>query len=193
MPKIKSMKKLSMDELNRSSVDQFKSEIKSPLVVILDNVRSMNNVGSIFRTCDAFAIEHLYLCGITAQPPHKDIAKTALGATESVAWSYHEDVVSLVSQLQQDHFEVYLIEQTDNSILLDQFKITSDKKVAIVLGNEVFGVDEKLLPICNGVIEIPQFGTKHSLNVTIAGGIVIWEMVKQLKNFEEFSYTQLVD
>lgn len=184
MPKIKSMKKLSMDELNRSSVDQFKSEIKTPLVVILDNVRSMNNVGSIFRTCDAFAIEHLYLCGITAQPPHKDIAKTALGATESVAWSYHEDVVSLVSQLQQDHFEVYLIEQTDNSILLDQFKITPDKKVAIVLGNEVFGVDEKLLPICNGVIEIPQFGTKHSLNVTIAGGIVIWEMVKQLKNFE---------
>lgn len=184
MPKIKSMKKLSMDELNRSSVDQFKSEIKTPLVVILDNVRSMNNVGSIFRTCDAFAIEHLYLCGITAQPPHKDIAKTALGATESVAWSYHEDVISLVSQLQQDHFEVYLIEQTDNSILLDQFKITPDKKVAIVLGNEVFGVDEKLLPICNGVIEIPQFGTKHSLNVTIAGGIVIWEMVKQLKNFE---------
>lgn len=184
MPKIKSMKKLSMDELNRSSVDQFKSEIKTPLVVILDNVRSMNNVGSIFRTCDAFAIEHLYLCGITAQPPHKDIAKTALGATESVAWSYHEDVVSLVSQLQQDHFEVYLIEQTDNSILLDQFKITPNQKVAIVLGNEVFGVDEKLLPICNGVIEIPQFGTKHSLNVTIAGGIVIWEMVKQIKNFE---------
>lgn len=184
MPKIKSMKKLSMDELNRSSVDQFKSEIKTPLVVILDNVRSMNNVGSIFRTCDAFAIEHLYLCGITAQPPHKDIAKTALGATESVAWSYHEDVVSLVSQLQQDHFEVYLIEQTDNSILLDKFEITPNKKVAIVLGNEVFGVDEKLLPICNGVIEIPQFGTKHSLNVTIAGGIVIWEMVKQIKNFE---------
>lgn len=184
MPKIKSMKKLSMDELNRSSVDQFKSEIKTPLVVILDNIRSMNNVGSIFRTCDAFAIEHLYLCGITAQPPHKDIAKTALGATESVAWSYHEDVVSLVTQLQQDHFEVYLIEQTDNSILLDKFEITPNKKVAIVLGNEVFGVDEKLLPICNGVIEIPQFGTKHSLNVTIAGGIVIWEMVKQIKNFE---------
>ncbi|PKP21253.1 MAG: RNA methyltransferase [Bacteroidetes bacterium HGW-Bacteroidetes-20] len=178
------MKKLSMDELNRSSVDQFKSEIKTPLVVILDNIRSMNNVGSIFRTCDAFAIEHLYLCGITAQPPHKDIAKTALGATESVAWSYHEDVVSLVTQLQQDHFEVYLIEQTDNSILLDKFEITPNKKVAIVLGNEVFGVDEKLLPICNGVIEIPQFGTKHSLNVTIAGGIVIWEMVKQIKNFE---------
>jgi len=132
----------------------------------------------------AFAIEHLYLCGITAQPPHKDIAKTALGATESVAWSYHEDVVSLVTQLQQDHFEVYLIEQTDNSILLDKFEITPNKKVAIVLGNEVFGVDEKLLPICNGVIEIPQFGTKHSLNVTIAGGIVIWEMVKQIKNFE---------
>jgi len=184
LPKITHMKKLSMDELNRSSVDQFKSEVKTPLVVILDNVRSMNNVGSIFRTCDAFAVEHLYLCGITAQPPHKDISKTALGATESVAWSYHEDVVSLVSQLQQDHFEVYLIEQTDNSIFLDQFKINPHQKVAIVLGNEVFGVDEKLLPICNGVIEIPQFGTKHSLNVTIAGGIVIWEMVKQLKNFE---------
>ncbi len=178
------MKKLSMDELHRTTVEQFKNETKFPIVVILDNIRSMNNVGSIFRTCDAFAIEHLYLCGITAQPPHKDIAKTALGATESVAWSYHEDVVSLVSQLQQDHYEVYLIEQTDNSIFLDQFKINLDKKVAIVLGNEVFGVDEKLLPICNGVIEIPQFGTKHSLNVTIAGGIVIWELVKQIKNFK---------
>ena len=173
-----------MDELHRTTVEQFKNETKFPIVVILDNIRSMNNVGSIFRTCDAFAIEHLYLCGITAQPPHKDIAKTALGATESVAWSYHEDVVSLVSQLQQDHYEVYLIEQTDNSIFLDQFKINLDKKVAIVLGNEVFGVDEKLLPICNGVIEIPQFGTKHSLNVTIAGGIVIWELVKQIKNFK---------
>lgn len=170
-----------MDELNRNTIAEYKNAAKTPVVVILDNIRSMNNIGSIFRTCDAFAIEHLYLCGITAQPPHKDISKTALGATESVEWSYHADVVTLVTQLQKEQYEVYLIEQTDNSILLDKFEITPNKKVAIVLGNEVFGVDEKLLPICNGVIEIPQFGTKHSLNVTIAGGIVIWEIVKQLK------------
>ena len=176
------MKKLSMDELQRSSIKDFKDSEKYPLVVVLDSVRSMSNVGSIFRTCDGFAVEKLYLCGITAQPPHKEITKTALGATESVDWEYHQDVVELVNQLKNEHFKVFLIEQTDNSIMLDQFQYQPQDKIAIVLGNEVFGVDEKLLPICDGVIEIPQYGTKHSFNVTIAGGIVIWEMVKQMNS-----------
>lgn len=174
------MKKLSMDELQRSSIKDFKDSEKYPLVVVLDSVRSMSNVGSIFRTCDGFAVEKLYLCGITAQPPHKEITKTALGATESVDWEYHQDVVELVNQLKNEHYKVFLIEQTDNSIMLDQFQYQPQDKIAIVLGNEVFGVDEKLLPLCDGVIEIPQYGTKHSFNVTIAGGIVIWEMVKQM-------------
>ena len=174
------MKKLSMDELQRSSIEDFKNSGKHPLVVVLDSVRSMSNVGSIFRTCDGFAVEKLFLCGITAQPPHKEITKTALGATESVDWEYRQDVVELVIQLKNEHFKVFLIEQTDNSIMLDQFQYQPQDKIAIVLGNEVFGVDEKLLPLCDGVIEIPQYGTKHSFNVTIAGGIVIWEMVKQM-------------
>jgi tRNA G18 (ribose-2'-O)-methylase SpoU len=163
-----------MDELGRITPDEFKKNPKIPLIVILDNIRSMNNVGSIFRTCDAFTVEKLYLCGITAQPPHKDIAKTALGATESVDWEYVEDVVELVQHLKQNNTKVYLIEQTDSSMLLNQFQFPKEK-TAIILGNEVFGVTEALLPLCDGAIEIPQHGTKHSLNVTIAAGIVIWE------------------
>ena len=170
-----------MNELNRITPEQFKKSAKIPLIVILDNIRSMNNVGSIFRTCDAFAVEKLYLCGITAKPPHKDITKTALGATESVHWDYVENVVTLVQQLKQNNIKVYIIEQTDHSIFLDQFQFP-EEKMAIVLGNEVFGVSEALLPICDGAIEIPQHGTKHSLNVTIAAGIVIWEIFKNLKN-----------
>jgi tRNA G18 (ribose-2'-O)-methylase SpoU len=169
------MKKLSMTELGRITPDQFKERPKIPLIVILDNIRSMNNVGSIFRTCDAFTVEKLYLCGITAKPPHKDIAKTALGATESVEWEYVENVVDLVQNLKQENTKVYLIEQTDSSVLLNQFQFPKEK-MAIVLGNEVFGVTEELLPLCDGAIEIPQHGTKHSLNVTIAAGIVIWEV-----------------
>lgn len=167
-----------MDELNRITPDEFKKIQKIPVIVILDNIRSMNNVGSIFRTCDAFAVEKIYLCGITATPPHKDIAKTALGATESVDWEYAENVVDLVRQLQKEHIKVFLIEQTDDSVFLNQFQFPKEK-IAIVLGNEVFGVTEALLPICNGAIEIPQHGTKHSLNVTIAAGIVLWECLKQ--------------
>jgi tRNA G18 (ribose-2'-O)-methylase SpoU len=168
------MKKLSMSELGRVTPEEFKKTQKIPVVVILDNIRSMNNVGSIFRTCDAFAVEKIYLCGITATPPHKDIAKTALGATESVDWEYAENVVDLVHQLKKDNTKVFLIEQTDNSIFLNQFQFPKEK-IAIILGNEVFGVTEELLPICDGAIEIPQHGTKHSLNVTIAAGIVLWE------------------
>jgi tRNA G18 (ribose-2'-O)-methylase SpoU len=168
------MKKLSLSELNRISPEEFKKRTKTPVIVILDNIRSMNNVGSIFRTCDAFAVEKLYLCGITAKPPHKDITKTALGATESVEWEYVENVEELVVRLKKNTIKVYLIEQTDGSVLLNQFQF-SEEKIAIVLGNEVFGVSEALLPLCYGAIEIPQQGTKHSLNVTIAAGIVLWE------------------
>jgi tRNA G18 (ribose-2'-O)-methylase SpoU len=175
------MKKLSMSELGRISTQEFKKTAKIPIIVILDNIRSMNNVGSIFRTCDAFLVEKLYLCGITAQPPHKDIAKTALGATESVEWEYVENVVELVQSLKQSNTKVFLIEQTDSSVPLNHFHF-SKEKIAIVLGNEVFGVTEDLLPLCDGAIEIPQHGIKHSLNVTIAAGIVIWEA------FEKFRY-----
>ena len=168
------MKKLSMSELGRISSNEFKKTPKTPVIVILDNIRSMNNVGSIFRTCDAFAVEKLYLCGITATPPHKDIAKTALGATESVDWEYAENVVELVHHLKKENIKVFLVEQTDDSIFLNQFQFP-EEKIAVVFGNEVFGVTEGLLPICDGAIEIPQHGTKHSLNVTIAAGIVLWE------------------
>jgi len=149
-------------------------------MVILDNIRSMGNVGSIFRTCDAFTVEKLYLCGITATPPHKDITKTALGATETVEWEYAENVVDLVKNLKKNNIKIYLVEQTDISVLLHQFQFPGEK-IALILGNEVFGVAEDLLPLCDGAIEIPQQGTKHSLNVTIAAGIVLWEAFKSLK------------
>jgi len=167
-----------MNELGRISPTEFKTIAKIPIFVILDNIRSMNNVGSIFRTCDAFLIEKLYLCGITANPPHKEITKTALGATDSVDWEYAENVVDLVQQLRKNNIKVYLIEQTDQSIPLQHFQFP-EEKIAIVLGNEVFGVSEDLLSICDGAIEIPQHGTKHSLNVAIAAGIVLWEALSQ--------------
>lgn len=171
-----------MDELNRVSVDEFKEQAKTPILVILDSIRSMNNVGSIFRTCDAFAIEKLYLCGITAQPPHKEISKTALGATETVSWQYVNDVVELVQELKKSGYAVYVVEQTDESIRLDNFEMKGIDKIAIVLGNEVFGVDERLLPLADAALEIPQYGTKHSLNVSIAGGVVIWDLFCKSKN-----------
>lgn len=173
------MKKLSMEELNRITPEQFKEQEKIPLVVVLDSIRSMNNVGSVFRTCDAFKVEKLYLCGITACPPNRDISKTALGATESVIWEYVEDVVVLAKRLQSEGYKVFMVEQVDESVMLQDMSFQNVGKVAVILGNEVMGVDERLLPVCDGAIEIPQFGTKHSLNVTIAAGIVIWEIAKQ--------------
>lgn len=167
-----------MDELNRITPEQFKIQDKLPLVVVLDSIRSMNNVGSVFRTCDAFKVEKLYLCGITACPPNREISKTALGATESVIWEYVEDVVELAKRLQEEGYKVFAVEQVDESAMLQDVDFQQYEKVAIVVGNEVLGVDERLLPICDGAIEIPQFGTKHSLNVTIAAGIVIWEVAK---------------
>lgn len=174
------MKKLSMDELNRVSTEEFKAQEKIPLVVVMDNVRSMYNVGSVFRTCDAFSVERLLLCGITACPPHKEIAKTALGATESVDWAHYDTTVEAVTELKKQGYKVFAVEQVDTSVMLDRMEARSNEKTAIVLGNEVFGVDDAVLALCDGAIEIPQNGTKHSLNVSIAGGIVIWEFFKKM-------------
>ncbi|MDL2309041.1 RNA methyltransferase [Bacteroidales bacterium OttesenSCG-928-C03] len=175
------MKKLSLEELNRVAVEEYKSQEKIPLIVVLDDIRSMNNVGSIFRTADAFVVEKIYLCGITATPPNKEITKTALGATESVDWEYAENVAELVRHLKKEGYKTFAVEQTSNPIFLDQYQPEKGDKLAIILGNEVFGVNDQLLPIVDGALEIPQFGTKHSLNVSIAGGIVIWELFKKLQ------------
>ena len=178
------MKKLSMEELNRISVQEFKEVEKIPLTVVLDNVRSQNNIGSVFRTSDAFRVERICLCGICSTPPHRDIHKTALGAEDSVDWTYFEDSVACVQSLKEQGYKVYAIEQVDDSIKLDQLSerltLASEDKVAIVFGNEVEGVLDEVIAICDGSIEIPQFGTKHSLNISCAAAIVLWEFFKLL-------------
>ncbi len=166
--------KWSMDELNRLSVDEFKSTEKQPVVLVLDNVRSLHNVGSIFRTSDAFRVEKVYLCGITGQPPHREINKTALGATASVHWEYLPTTVACVQRLKEDGRKVYAIEQVKGSVFLDKIRFPKEEKSAFIFGNEVFGVAEEVLQLCDGFIEIPQFGTKHSFNITITVGIVLW-------------------
>lgn len=168
-----------MDDLNRISVEEFKETEKIPLVIVLDNIRSMHNVGSIFRTSDAFLIHSIFLCGFTPRPPHRDINKTALGATETVNWQYKNSTLEAVEELKKDGYKIYGIEQVDNSIELEKFTFDKKEKIAIILGNEVEGVDEEVLKQCDGSIEIPQFGTKHSLNVSVAAGIVIWELSKR--------------
>jgi len=175
------MKKLSMSQLNRISAEEFKNSGKLPVVIVLDDVRSAYNVGSIFRTADAFRVSCIYICGISARPPHKDISKTALGATESVEWKYFQDVSEAVKSLKEEDFQVYAIEQVDESISLGQFIPEKVSKIAIIFGHEVFGVKEKLFPTIDGCLEIPQFGTKHSFNVAISAGIVLWELSKKLK------------
>jgi len=176
--------KLSMDELQRISVEEFKQSAKLPLTVILDNVRSMNNVGSVFRTADAFRIEHICLCGITAQPPHKEIEKTALGATESVSWSYYPDTHEAITHLLNNNYEIYAVEQTKNSIALSSFQINKSKKIALIFGNEVMGVKQDIIDRSHATIEIPQFGTKHSLNISVSAGIVLWHLFYQLTQKE---------
>jgi tRNA G18 (ribose-2'-O)-methylase SpoU len=175
-------KKLKLEELNRISVADFKEAAKTPLIIVLDNIRSLNNIGSVFRTADAFRIEKIYLCGITAQPPHRDIQKTALGATESVDWAYEEDTVDLVFRLQEEGVETFAIEQTENSILLNDFTPNRNKRIAIVMGNEVEGVQQEVILACDGVLEIPQIGTKHSLNISVCTGVVVWDIFSKLKN-----------
>lgn len=167
-------RKIANEELGRPDVEEFKTLNKLPLVVVLDNVRSHNNVGSVFRSSDAFLVERILLCGYTGTPPHRDIHKTALGATESVDWKHYEHTLDAVKQLKEEGYKVYAIEQTENSIMLDKF--VPEGKVAIVFGNEVMGVEQDVINACDGVIEIPQFGTKHSLNISVSAGVLLWEL-----------------
>jgi 23S rRNA (guanosine2251-2'-O)-methyltransferase len=175
------MRKLKNAELNRKNIQEFKSAEKTPVIIVLDNIRSLNNIGSVFRTSDAFLVEKIYLCGITATPPHKDIHKTALGATESVDWEYFKDTVELVEKLKQEGVKIFSIEQAENSIMLENVDYQNDTKYALIFGNEVKGVDQKVVDISDSVIEIPQYGTKHSLNISVSAGVVIWEFFKNLK------------
>jgi len=168
-----------MDELNRKTVAEYKQSGKLPLVVVLDNVRSLHNIGSIFRTCDAFLIEAIYLCGISATPPNREIHKTALGAEESVDWKYFETAIQAVEHLQANGYAVWGVEQTENSISLTNFSIEPGKRYALVFGNEVRGIEQEVVDRCEGCIEIPQFGVKHSFNVSVSAGIVLWECYKQ--------------
>jgi len=175
------MRKLKNNELNRLTVTEFKATTKTPLIVVLDNIRSLNNVGSVFRTSDAFLIEKIYLCGITATPPNKEIHKTALGATESVDWEYVEDTLTLVEKLKVDRVKVLAIEQAENATKLDTFFPEKDQKYAIVMGNEVKGVRQEVVNASNRCIEIPQLGTKHSLNISVTTGVVLWDLFCKLK------------
>ncbi len=174
------MRKLKNSELDRIDVATFKKTKKTPLIVILDNIRSLNNIGSVFRTSDAFLIEKIYLCGITATPPHKDIHKTALGATETVAWEYVEDSLTLVEKLKNNGVFVASIEQAENSTSLEHFATKPDQKYAVVFGNEVKGVQQEVVSASDACIEIPQFGTKHSLNISVSAGIVLWDLFRKM-------------
>jgi tRNA G18 (ribose-2'-O)-methylase SpoU len=175
------MKKLKTNELNRLSTSQFKEAEKNPVVVVLDNIRSLNNVGSVFRTADAFRLERIYLCGITAQPPHRDIHKTALGATDAVDWKYQKNGKEAITALKSLGYKILVLEQTDQSIPLTSFQPSAKDKYALIFGNEVKGVDNELLRMADTCIEIPQFGTKHSFNVTVSAGIVIWDLLVKMK------------
>lgn len=172
-------KKLKLWELDRVSEEEFKKQEKFPIIVILDNIRSLNNIGSFFRTSDAFNVEKIYLCGITAVPPHRDIQKTALGATESMAWEHVESTVELVKKLKADGIKIGSIEQAEKTTLLHEVPSLPDRKYALVFGNEVDGVDQEVIDLSDYIIEIPQFGTKHSLNVSVCAGAVLWEFAKR--------------
>jgi tRNA G18 (ribose-2'-O)-methylase SpoU len=172
------MKKLSMEELERKSIAEFKSSEKFPVIVVLENIRSMHNVGSVFRTADAFLIEAIYICGYTAQPPRKEIDKTALGATETVTWRYFSTTKDAIKELENEYYKIFAIEQVNNSISLEKFSEMDTKKVAFIFGNEVSGVEAETIALCDGCIEIPQFGMKHSLNISVAAGIVLWEVIR---------------
>jgi len=176
------MRKLSMEELNRKSVEEFKQSDKIPVIVVLENIRSAYNVGSVFRTADAFLIEAVYICGYSAQPPHKEIKKTALGAEETVSWKHFTDAAEAIAQLKNEQYEVYAVEQVENSISLEKLK-PGNQKIAVVFGNEVKGVEQSTIQLCDGSIEIPQLGMKHSLNIATAAGVVLWEIVRtKIKN-----------
>ena len=174
------MKKLILDVLNRKNIDEFKQAKKTPIIVVLDDIRSLHNIGSFFRTGDAFLIEKIYLCGITATPPNKEIHKTALGATETVEWEYVKDVMDVVNRLKSEHIKVISIEQVEGSVMLHNFEVEENQSYALIFGNEVKGVNQNVINASNTVIEIPQLGTKHSLNVSVSGGIVIWDIFQKM-------------
>ena len=179
------MRKLKITELNRLTVDEFKQANKLPLAVILDEVRSLHNIGSVFRTSDAFLVERIYLCGITATPPHPEMHKTALGAEDTVDWKYVKHTLEAVEELHNEGYTVLAIEQVEGSTMLDELELEPDKKYAIVMGNEVKGVQQEVIDACDGCIEIPQKGTKHSLNVSVTTGIVLWEFANKLIKFRK--------
>lgn len=173
------MRKLENTELDRKTVDDFKKAKKTPLIIVLDDVRSLHNIGSVFRTADAFLVEKIYLCGITAIPPNKEIHKTALGATETVDWEYVASIEDIIQKLKTDNIRVFAIEQVENATFLQNFETQKGQKYALVFGNEVFGVNQKAISCCDGSIEIPQLGTKHSLNIAVTAGIVVWDFFKK--------------
>ena len=171
-------RKLSMDELNRMSAEEFKESAKTPVIAVLENIRSAYNVGSVFRTADAFLLECIFICGYTCKPPHKEIKKTALGAEDSVTWKHFDNAAAAIKQLKSDGYIVYAIEQAENSLSLESINFNSIEKIAVIFGNEVSGVEQSTIELCDGVIEIPQFGMKHSLNIATAAGVVLWEIVR---------------
>ncbi|MBJ2122805.1 RNA methyltransferase [Flavobacterium sp. IB48] len=174
------MRKLENSELDRKSIEDFKKSEKTPLILVLDDIRSLHNIGSVFRTADAFLIEKIILCGITATPPNKEIHKTALGATETVAWEHHESVLEVIENLKKENVLTMAIEQVESAVFLQDFKIEKDQKYALVFGNEVYGVSQEAVAICDGCIEIPQLGTKHSLNISVSAGIVVWDLFQKI-------------
>ncbi len=176
------MRKLKNSELDRLSIDEFKLKQKTPIIIVLDNIRSLNNIGSVFRTSDAFLIEKIYLCGITAKPPHKDIHKTALGSTSSVDWEYVERTSDIITTLKNENTIVCSIEQAENATMLSDFKPLKGQKYALVFGNEVKGVAQDVVDASDYVLEIPQFGTKHSLNISVSAGVVIWDVFNKLNS-----------
>ncbi|ELY1978220.1 RNA methyltransferase [Flavobacterium psychrophilum] len=178
------MRKLENSELDRKSISDFKEAKKTPIIIVLDDIRSLHNIGSVFRTADAFLIEKIYLCGITATPPNKEIHKTALGATETVVWEHHENVLEVIENLKKDEISVFAIEQVENAIFLNDFKVEETKKYALIFGNEVFGVNQEAIRLCDGTIEIPQLGTKHSLNISVSTGIVVWDLFCKLNDLK---------
>lgn len=174
------MRKLANAELERKNIEEFKEAEKTPILIILDDIRSLHNIGSVFRTSDAFLIEKIYLCGITAIPPNKEIHKTALGATETVAWEYEKDILTVLEKLKAEKVSLFAIEQVENATMLNDFTVEKNKKYALIFGNEVKGVSQEAIKKCDGVIEIPQLGTKHSLNISVSAGIVVWDLFQKM-------------
>lgn len=175
------MRKLENSELERKSIETFKKSTKTPLILVLDDIRSLHNIGSVFRTADAFLIEKIYLCGITATPPNKEIHKTALGATDTVAWEHYDSVLEVIEKLNNENVITLAIEQVERAVYLQNFEVEKDKKYALVFGNEVHGVSQEAVALCTSCIEIPQLGTKHSLNISVSAGIVVWDLFKQFQ------------